>query len=84
MEDVIISVDILPEVLHRRIRSEKVKVQEADGIVSLIPLESAENENNINFEELSKYFGIAKGGTFDKSDKEMLAERLVEKYDSLA
>ena len=41
MEDVIISVDILPEILHRRIRGEKVKVQEADGIISLIPLESA-------------------------------------------
>jgi len=39
MEDVIISVDILPEVLHRRIRGDKVKVQEADGVISLIPLE---------------------------------------------
>ena len=35
------------------------------------------------YESLSKYFGIAKGGSFQKSDKEILAERLVEKYDSL-
>ncbi|MCL2698574.1 MAG: hypothetical protein FWE74_10915 [Oscillospiraceae bacterium] len=45
MEDVIISVDILPEILHRRIRGEKVKVQEADGIISLIPLESTEKSD---------------------------------------
>jgi hypothetical protein len=44
MEDIIISVDILPEILHRRIRGAKVKVQETDGIISLIPLETAESE----------------------------------------
>jgi PHD/YefM family antitoxin component YafN of YafNO toxin-antitoxin module len=35
------------------------------------------------YEILSQFRGIAKGGTFDKSDKEMLAESLVEKYESI-
>jgi hypothetical protein len=43
MEDIIISVDILPEVLHRRIRGKKVKVHEAGGVISLIPLDTAES-----------------------------------------
>ena len=40
MDDVIINVDILPDVLCRRIRGDKVKIREMNGIISLIPLES--------------------------------------------
>ena len=38
------------------------------------------------YDVISKFFGIAKNGLFEnsnKSDKEILAEGLVEKYDSL-
>ena len=58
MEDVIISVDILPEVLHRRIRGDKVKVQENDGVISLIPLETAPKSETPLTDSL---IGILKG-----------------------
>jgi hypothetical protein len=45
MEEIIISVDILPEILHRRIRGDKVKIQETNGIISLIPLETTEKSD---------------------------------------
>jgi hypothetical protein len=38
--DDIISTRILPEVLCRRIRGDKVRVFEANGVISLIPLDS--------------------------------------------
>jgi hypothetical protein len=41
MEETIINVDILPEILYRRIHSKRVKVSETDGIISLIPLDTA-------------------------------------------
>jgi hypothetical protein len=44
VEDVIIDVKILPDVLCRRIRGEQVKVHEANGIISLIPLETAKSD----------------------------------------
>ena len=43
VEDVIINVNILPDILCRRIRGKRVKIHEADGIVSLIPIETASN-----------------------------------------
>lgn len=54
-----------------------------------IPLDLRVDRTNIEiienkYETLSKYFGIAKGGSFDKNDKSVLAESLVEKYDGLS
>jgi len=41
MEEVIINVDILPEVICRRISGDKVRVREANGVISLIPVSTA-------------------------------------------
>ena len=41
VEDIIINVNTLPETLYRRIRGDRVRVREADGIISLIPVEAA-------------------------------------------
>ena len=41
MEDVIINVDILPEIICRRIRVDKVRVRETNGVISLIPVSKA-------------------------------------------
>jgi PHD/YefM family antitoxin component YafN of YafNO toxin-antitoxin module len=35
------------------------------------------------YELLSQFRGIAKGGNFEKNDKDTLAESLVEKYESI-
>ena len=38
MNEMVLSTNTLPEPLYRLIRSEKVKVNENDGVVSLIPI----------------------------------------------
>lgn len=55
MEDFILNVNTLPEPLHRRIRSEKVKVHEADGVFTLIPLSEKS-------EYTSRLFGMFSDG----------------------
>ena len=37
MEDV----NILPEILYRRIDGDRVRIREADGIITLIPIDSS-------------------------------------------
>ena len=41
MEDVMIDVGILPEVIRRRIHGDRVRVREASGVISLIPIRKA-------------------------------------------
>ena len=41
MEDLIINVNILPEVICRLINVDKVRVRKEKGVVSLIPINSA-------------------------------------------
>jgi hypothetical protein len=41
MNDMILSVNTLPEPLHRHIRSDRVRVHEEDGNIILMPLDNA-------------------------------------------
>ena len=38
MEEMILSVNTLPEPLHRRIRSDRVRVHEENGVIMLTPV----------------------------------------------
>jgi len=38
MEDMVLSVNTLPEQLHRRFRSSRVRVHEENGVVTLTPI----------------------------------------------
>ena len=40
MEDLVINVNILPEIICRLIRVDKVRVREVNGVVSLIPVDA--------------------------------------------
>lgn len=40
MDDMILSVNTLPEPLHRRIRSDRVRVHEENGVIILAPIEN--------------------------------------------
>jgi len=43
MTEMVLSAKILPEPLYRMIRTEKVKVSEANGIISLTPILEVQN-----------------------------------------
>ena len=45
MDDVVLNVSTLPEPLHRRSRSDKVRVHEVDGVITLTPVTSAETSD---------------------------------------
>ena len=65
IEDVIINANILPEILYRRIRSDKVRICEADGVVSLIPIDSpVQSETPIS----DGLLGILKGAGIKNTD----------------
>ena len=53
-------------------------------VVLLDEREESNHHRETKFGVLSRYFGIAKGSTIDKSDKEVLAEALMEKYESIS
>ena len=40
MDDMVISVNTLPEPLNRRIRCEKVRVREENGVITLTPIDN--------------------------------------------
>ena len=44
MAEMVLNTNTLPEPLYRLIRTEKVKVNETNGIISLIPILQIENE----------------------------------------
>lgn len=48
MEDMVISVNTLPDTLHRRFRSSRVRVNEADGIVTLTPVGDIESDARVD------------------------------------
>ncbi|MCL2279545.1 MAG: hypothetical protein FWC20_09095 [Oscillospiraceae bacterium] len=43
MQDLILSVDALPDTLHKRIGSEKVRVHEENGAIILTPVPKSES-----------------------------------------
>jgi len=45
MEDMILNVDTLPKPLHRRIRSDRVRVHEENGTFILTPVPKSETTN---------------------------------------
>lgn len=44
MEDTILSVSTLPEQLHRRFRSNRVRVHEENGVVTLTPVKETKKD----------------------------------------
>ena len=44
MEDTILSVSTLPEPLHRRFRSNRVRVHEENGVVTLTPVQESKKD----------------------------------------
>jgi hypothetical protein len=65
MEETIINVDILPEILYRRISSKRVKVSETDGVISLIPLDTATKSDTPITDRLA---GILEGAGVKTAD----------------
>jgi len=54
MEDMILSVNTLPEPLLRRIRSKKVRVREENGLIILIPIQENHSDNKSALSRLRK------------------------------
>ena len=44
MNDMILSVDTLPEPLYRRFRSDRVRVHEENGVVMLTPVQESQQD----------------------------------------
>lgn len=64
MEDMVLSVNTLPEQLHRRFRSSRVRVHEENGIVTLTPI-SEPNKNTIATLEQIRQKRLAFKGCMD-------------------
>ena len=56
MTDMIISVKTLPEQLHRRIRSERVRFHENNGIITLTPVDESNTDIWSGLDELRSIF----------------------------
>ena len=46
MDELILNVNTLPEPLHRRIRSKKVRVREVNGVIMLLPIDEINKQAN--------------------------------------
>lgn len=44
MDDMILNVSTLPEPLHRRFRSDRVRVHEENGVIMLTPVDAVEEQ----------------------------------------
>ena len=56
MEDTIINVNTLPETIHRRLLSKRVRVREENGIVLLIPIQDSSDDVWAAVEQLQEMF----------------------------
>ena len=56
MTDMIINVKTLPEQLHRRIRSERIRFHESNGVITLTPIKESETDIWHGLEELRAIF----------------------------
>jgi len=61
MEDMILSVSTLPEQLHRRFRSDRVRVHEENGAIVLTPVLDAQRDTCDDLENIRKRRVAAKG-----------------------
>jgi len=70
MNEIIMNTNILPEPLLKMIKSERVKVRQVDGVVSLWPIQEQQNG-------LDQLFGLFSDGPM--SVDKFLAEKHTEK-----
>ena len=56
MDDMILSVNALPEMLHRRIRSDKVRVHEDNDLIILTPIYGMDEQAKACIERLRGMF----------------------------
>ena len=56
MEDTIINVNTLPETIHRRLLSKRVRVREENGVVLLIPIQDSSDDVWAAVEQLQEMF----------------------------
>ena len=85
MDDMILNVNTLPDILHHRIRSDKVRVREKDGVFVLIPIVNTEptDKHSMSTEEALRIFYKHAGSI--KGDIDAKEERLTyldERYGS--
>ncbi|MCL1820691.1 MAG: hypothetical protein FWG36_08565 [Oscillospiraceae bacterium] len=59
MDDVILNVKTLPESLNRRFRSDRVRVREENGVVTLTPIANTEH---------TELWGLLPKGLFTKEE----------------
>jgi virulence-associated protein VagC len=83
MEEMI-SVNTLPETLIRRFRSDRVRVHESNGVVTLTPVQESQEDSRAAtthqpslWEEIKGLYGIIRS---DIDEKAELAEARDEKY----
>lgn len=69
MEEMILSVNTLPEPLHRRFRSERVRVHEENGVVILTPVDTKTEPTDL--------WGLLPEGKF--STEKYLAQKRLDK-----
>lgn len=63
MTDMIINVKTLPEQLHRRIRSERVRFCENNGVITLTPIEEPDTDIWNGLDELRSIFSDGRMST---------------------
>ena len=73
MNDLVLNASVLPEPLLRMIRTDKVRVSEADGVITMTPVEEA-------FDCTAEVFGMYSDGilSVDKFLKHKHAEKELE------
>ena len=74
MDDMILNVNTLPDILHRRIRSDRVRVHEENGVFMLTPMVEEKKQDKPH----QKFIGILSQESYDEINEALLDTQRVD------